>query len=91
MSFSAYTVKENSTRTNRLLHREDVYLGQKPPGLIPKLFAPDIIRTEYREATVAFMSNLKELYYCRRVAEHKSNALVVGTVSSRGYNFQNII
>mgnify|MGYP005995636931 CR=1 FL=1 len=29
------------------------YLGQKPPGMTPELFAPDIIKTAHREAEAA--------------------------------------
>ena len=53
------------------------YLGQKPPGLIPELFAPDIIQTEHREAEAAFTPDLKEFYFRRRGGQHKSNTLVV--------------
>jgi hypothetical protein len=56
---------------------EDPYLGQKPPGLIPELFAPDIIQTEHREAEAAFTPDLKEFYFRRRGGEYKNNTLVV--------------
>ena len=53
------------------------YLGQKPPGLVPELFAPDIIKTEYREAAAAFTPDLKEFYFRRRGGKYKNNTLVV--------------
>jgi hypothetical protein len=56
---------------------EDPYLGQKPPGLIPELFAPDIIQTEHREAEAAFTPDLKEFYFRRRGGKYKNNTLVV--------------
>ena len=56
---------------------EAPYLGQKPPGLIPELFAPDIIQTEHREAEAAFTPDLKEFYFRRRGGEYKNNTLVV--------------
>ncbi|MBL4659185.1 MAG: hypothetical protein JKY19_02425, partial [Alcanivoracaceae bacterium] len=56
---------------------EGPYLGQKPPGLIPELFAPDIIQTEHREAEAAFTPDLKEFYFRRRGGEYKNNTLVV--------------
>lgn len=56
---------------------ESPYLGQKPPGLIPELFAPDIIRTDHREAEAAFSPDLKEFYFRRRGGEYKNNTLVV--------------
>ena len=56
---------------------EDLYLGQKPPGLIPELFAPDIIQTKFREGAAAFTPDLKEFYFRRRGGEYKNNTLVV--------------
>jgi hypothetical protein len=56
---------------------ENQYLGQKPPGLTPVLFAPDIIQTEHREAEAAFSPDLKEFYFRRRGGDFKSNTLVV--------------
>lgn len=56
---------------------EGTYLGQKPPGLIPELFAPDLIQTEHREAEAAFTPDLKEFYFRRRGGEYKKNTLVV--------------
>ena len=53
------------------------YLGQRPPGVIPELFAPEIIRTEHREAEAAFTPDLKEFYFRRRGGEYKKNTLVV--------------
>ena len=56
---------------------EGSYLGQRPPGLVPELFAPDIIKTEHREAAAAFTPDLKEFYFRRRGGEYKNNTLVV--------------
>jgi hypothetical protein len=44
------------------------YLNQKPPGMIPELFAPGIISTGYHEdGGPAFMPNLTEIYF--RIAQ----------------------
>ena len=56
---------------------EGPYLGQKPPGLIPELFAPNIIKTEHREAEAAFTPDVKEFYFRRRGGKYKNNTLVV--------------
>ena len=55
----------------------DTYLGQKPPGIIPELFAPDIIKTEFRQAAGVFSPDLKEFYFRRRGGEYENNTLVV--------------
>lgn len=54
-----------------------IYLGQKPPGLAPELFAPKIIKTEYREGAYTFSRDLKEFYLRRRGGKYKYNTLVV--------------
>jgi len=39
------------------------YLGQKPPGMTPKIFAPGIISTRYSEVKAVFTLDGKELFY----------------------------
>ena len=39
------------------------YLGQKPPGLTPELFAPGIITTPFNEAYPSFTKTGKEFYF----------------------------
>ncbi len=48
---------------------ENVYLGQKPPGLIPEPFAPGIVSTDNWEISGVFTPNLKEFYFIREVGE----------------------
>ena len=43
---------------------ENLYLGQEPPGLLPKVFAPGIVSTPGRfESTISFSPDLRELYF----------------------------
>ena len=77
LSFNPVFAQENSINDSDFPALEDRYLGQKPPGLIPELFAPDIIRTEHREAEAAFTPDLKEFYFRRRGGKYKNNTLVV--------------
>jgi Tol biopolymer transport system component len=39
------------------------YLGQKPPGITPELYAPGIISTGYHDGCITFSPNGKELFY----------------------------
>ena len=39
------------------------YLGQKPPGMTPEIFAPDIVSTPQREFNAAFSPDGKEFYF----------------------------
>jgi len=43
------------------------YLGQKPPGLTPEVFAPGIVSTDGWEYGVVFVPSMKEMYFLREV------------------------
>lgn len=75
--FSACTNKEKQTVENETKTEVTTYLGQKAPGKTPQLFAPDIIRTEHREAEAAWSPDLKEFYFRRRGGQYERNTLVV--------------
>jgi hypothetical protein len=45
---------------------EGPYLGQKPPGLTAKVFAPGVVSAEHRDAAAVFTPDMKELYFTRR-------------------------
>lgn len=67
----------NNKTTNHSTNKNDIYLGQTPPGIVPELFAPDLIKTEYRQGAYMFSSDLKEFYLRRRGGKYKNNTLVV--------------
>lgn len=48
------------------------YLGQKPPGTTPEIFAPDIISTPAHEFSCCFSPDGKEFYFTRRDANIKN-------------------
>jgi hypothetical protein len=45
---------------------EEIFLGQKPPGATPELFAPGIVSTEDLEIEAALSPNMDELYFVRQ-------------------------
>ena len=45
---------------------EGPYLGQRPPGLKPEIFAPGIVSTESHEFSCCFSPDGKEFYFTRR-------------------------
>ena len=55
---------------------EGPYLGQKPPGIVPEVFAPSIIQTECFEAFGVFTPDMKEFYYVAG-CDAQSDKLVV--------------
>lgn len=52
------------------------YLGQKPPGIIPELFAPGFISTEYGELNSVFNYDGTEFYFSRRGVPGKLSAIM---------------
>jgi len=62
---SCNTKKQNSKGSVSLTATiESPYFGQKPPGLIPEIFAPGIISISGRSETgVSFSSDLDEMYF----------------------------
>lgn len=77
MLFCLLLISFRNYAGNELSIPNGEYLGQKPPGSIPELFAPDLIKTEHREAEAAFTPDLKEFYFRRRGGEYERNTLVV--------------
>jgi len=45
---------------------EGPYVGQKLPGLTPKVFAPSERSTEHRDHSGFFSPDMKEFYFTRR-------------------------
>jgi hypothetical protein len=46
------------------------YLGQKPPGMIPVIFAPHIVSRQFDERMAFFTADGRELYYQLRGVPH---------------------
>jgi len=67
---------------------EGPYLGQKPPGLTPEVFAPGIISTKGWEYGVVFAPNMKEIYFLREVdveTDPKQEFVVFESKKNRWY------
>ncbi len=61
---NACTTKKHKSKNNDSLATEVFYFGQKPPGLIPEIFAPGIVSINGRfEGTVSFSPDLEEIYF----------------------------
>ncbi len=57
---------------------QDRYLGQKPPGLKPELFAPDMVSTDvYVESRGDFTPDMSAFYFTRYGGEYKRPTLFV--------------
>lgn len=63
---------------NELPPLKDRYLGQKPPGLTPELFAPGIVSTDkHVESLYAFTPDMKRFYFNRIGGKYKKTTLFV--------------
>ncbi|MCK5148644.1 PD40 domain-containing protein [bacterium] len=51
---------ENESKFSKL---SGPYLGQKPPGMIPEIFAPGIISTRLNESRITISPDGKEIYF----------------------------
>ncbi|WP_394748916.1 TolB family protein [Spongiimicrobium salis] len=60
---ACYTKKQQAT-VNEPSITETLYFGQKPPGLIPEVFAPGIVSVNGRfEGAITFSPDLDEMYF----------------------------
>ena len=58
------TSKKQNKKDSDTSITEETYLGQKPPGLTPKIFAPGIISIKGRgENGISFSPDLDEMYF----------------------------
>jgi len=63
ISILLFTATSIIAQQNNLLVLTGPYLGQKPPGLTPKIFAPGIISTGMSESAIAVSPDGKEIFY----------------------------
>ena len=55
---------------------EDIYLGLKPPGLAPEVFAPGIVSIEEgKEYKITFSPDLKEIFFTRRTPRGRNDRI----------------
>ena len=70
------TNKQPKKERTRTINKE-TYLGQKPPGLIPEMFAPEFLSLKYRDGSGFLSPDLKEFYFTRRNGDTKKWTLIV--------------
>ena len=70
---NACKTEKSNTKENDSSTEESPYLGQNPPGLIPKPFAPGLVTTDNWEIDGVFTPGLKEFYFIRKVGEVEQN------------------
>ncbi|WP_430966762.1 hypothetical protein [Spongiimicrobium sp. 2-473A-2-J] len=64
MFFNSCNTKKNESKDSGPTTMENPYFGQKPPGLIPEVFAPGIVSINGRnESGISFSPDLDEVYF----------------------------
>jgi len=67
----------NSYSKDNIPVLDERYFGEKPPGLIPKLFAPDIVSPEGLFEGGGFSPDMKEFYFTRKNGKYKKRTFFV--------------
>lgn len=68
--------KENSN-VRESFSQEEYFLGQKPPGLVPEIFAPGIVSTKNFERSPLFDPLTQEFYFLRQQKDEASKTYVI--------------
>ena len=67
--------KQHSIASDSLT-TENLYFGQKPPGLIPEVFAPGIVSINGRNAsTISFSPDLNEIYFSAHEKDEETSSI----------------
>jgi hypothetical protein len=83
--FSIMTISGNSYCKDKFPVKDDSYFGEKPPGLIPELFAPDIVSPEGSFEGGTFSPDMKEFYFTRKNGKYKKRTFFVIRYASNGW------
>ncbi len=73
LAFAQNKVEDKANHTTV----ENHYFGEKPPGLTPVLFAPDIVSPEGHFEGGTFSPDMKEYYFSRKNGKYKKRTFFV--------------
>ncbi|MEM7549696.1 MAG: hypothetical protein AAF363_08480 [Bacteroidota bacterium] len=69
---NACNTKKSNIKEVQISTEKNLYFGQKPPSLIPELFAPNLVSMSGRhEFGISFSSDLKEVYFSAVIVGQK--------------------
>ncbi len=74
---NACNTKQSKPEPHKVSTIESPYLGQKPPSLTPKPFAPGMVTTRNWEYSGVFSPDMREFYFLRQVEGAKEQEFVV--------------
>lgn len=61
------------------------YIGQKPPGKTPEIFAPGIVSTSLPEFSCCVSPDAKEIYFTRWIPKFKSSRIMFTHLTDSGW------
>lgn len=74
---NACNTKKSNSNENELATKQESYLGQKQPGLIPEPFAPSLVTTTSWEYSGVFSPDMNEFYFLRQAKGSEEQEFVV--------------
>jgi len=77
LSLNTVFAQKNIEKDSDFPVLEHRYFGEKPPGLIPELFAPDIVSPEGSFEGGRFSPDMKEYYFTRKNGKYKKRTFFV--------------
>jgi len=77
LALNTAIAQEKIENASRFTHLEDRYFGEEPPGLVPKLFAPDIVSPEGLFEGGGFSPDMNEYYFTRKNGKYKERTFFV--------------
>ncbi|PKV50929.1 WD40 repeat protein [Aquimarina sp. MAR_2010_214] len=77
ISLNTVFAQENVENASSFPRLEGPYLGQKPPGITPEVFAPGFVSTEHRDHNAFFTPDMKEFYFTRKDVKNGKWSLVL--------------
>ena len=81
-----YAVSSASHAQDETPVPEGPYVGQRPPGLTPEVFAPGIVSKEHRDLSGFFTPDMKEFYFTRKDLDSGKWWLVVFQQKDNGWH-----
>lgn len=77
MSLNGVFAQETPTKNPDFPNSEDLYFGEEPPGLVPKLFDPKIVSPEGLFEGGTFSPDMKEFYFTRKNGKYPKRTFFV--------------
>ena len=74
---NACNTKKQKVNDSDFPAMENRYFGQKPPNLIPKLFAPDVLSQDGNLEEITYAADMKSCYFVRTNGKHNERTFFV--------------